>query len=76
MANINPMQIMSMMNTRNPQQAMMGFLKNNSSNPVAKNLMNMIDNKDAAGIEQLARNLAKEKGIDIDSMYNQMFGRR
>jgi hypothetical protein len=31
----------------------------------------MITNKDAKGIEQMARNLAKEKGKDPDKLFDQ-----
>lgn len=41
-------------------------------NPMGNNLMNMINNKDTKGIEQMARNLAKEKGMDADKVYQQI----
>lgn len=44
------------------------------NNPVAGNLINLINAKDEKGIEQLARNLAKEKGMDADKLYNQIKG--
>lgn len=72
MANINPLQIMQML--QNPQQAINKLLGNN---PMAGNLTNMINNKDSKGLEQMARNLAKEKGVDADKLFNQyksMFG--
>ena len=54
---------------QNPQQTIQKSLGNN---PMAGNLVNMINNKDQKGIEQMARNLAKEKGIDPDKMFNQI----
>lgn len=36
------------------------------------NLINLMNNKDQKGIEQMARNLAKEKGVDPDKMYQQI----
>lgn len=41
-------------------------------NPMGGNLMNMINNKDTQGIEQMARNLAKEKGMDADKAFQQI----
>ena len=52
----------------NPQQMISKIMGNN---PIANNLIGMINNKDQKGIEQLARNLAKEKGRDADKLFNQ-----
>jgi len=41
------------------------------NNPMGTNLMNLVNNKDAKGIEQMARNLAKEKGKDPDQLFDQ-----
>ena len=40
------------------------------NNPMGNNLINMVNNRDAKGIEQMARNLAKEKGKDPDKLFN------
>lgn len=56
----------------NQINSMMKFLQDNSSNPVIGNIITMINNKDSKALEDLARNLAKEKGVDIDAMYNQI----
>lgn len=64
--NINPMQLLQALNT-NPQQFVKQALGNN---PMVNNLMNLISNKDAKGLEEMARNMAKEKGIDADKLYN------
>lgn len=53
---------------QNPQKAIINILGNR--NPMASNLINMVSNNDAKGIEQFARNLAKEKGKDPDKMFN------
>ena len=55
--------------TSNPQQIINKALGNT---PMSGNLLKMINNKDQKGIEQMARNLAKEKGIDADQMFNQI----
>lgn len=41
------------------------------NNPMGSNLINLVNNKDAKGIEQMARNLAKEKGKDPDQLFDQ-----
>lgn len=64
--NINPMQLLQMLNT-NPQQFIRKTLGNN---PMVNNLVNLIGDKDEKGLEQMARNLAKEKGLDADKLYN------
>lgn len=45
-------------------------MKQINNNPVINNLVNMMNNKDSSGIESLARNLCKSKGIDADLTYN------
>lgn len=54
---------------QNPQQIINRVL---GSNPMTGNLINLVNNKDQKGIEQMARNLAKEKGVDADKMYQQI----
>ena len=47
------------------------------NNPVINNVIGMAQKNDVNGLEQFARNLAKEKGINVDDYYNQacqMFG--
>lgn len=36
------------------------------------NIMTMVQNNDAKGLEQFARNLAKEKNFDIDNALKQL----
>lgn len=56
----------------NPQQAISRMLGNNE---MSNNLSNMIVNKDCNGLENFARNMAKEKGVDVDKMYNEYANR-
>lgn len=61
----NPFNLIKMMlGKQNPQQMVMNMLGNN--NPMFNNLMKMAQNGDNKGVEQFARNLCKEKGIDFD----------
>lgn len=63
---INPMQLLQALSS-NPQQVVKQILGNN---PMANNLVNLIGNRDTKGLEQMARNLANEKGVDADKLYN------
>ena len=38
--------------------------------PLGANLLNLARNNNTAGIEQIARNLAAQKGIDFDTEFN------
>lgn len=64
----NPMNILQLLNS-NPQQVVNKMLGNN---PMAKNLLAMMKNNDAKGIEEMARNLAKERGQDADKLYDEI----
>lgn len=44
------------------------------SNPMIKNAMSMAQSGNSKGIEQMARNLCKEKGINPDDVMNQIRG--
>lgn len=72
---MNPMQMLQGM--RNPQQFLQQMMGNNSvmNNPMARNAMQMAQKGDSKGIEQMARNLCKEKGIDADDVFNQIKSR-
>lgn len=71
---MNPMQIMQMMRGGNPQQFIQQMMGNNQvmSNPMAKNVLNMAQNGNMQGIEQMARNLCKEKGLNADKVMQQI----
>ena len=64
----NPMQLMQLM--RNPQAILQQAMQ--SSNPIIKNAMTMYQRGDKEGINQLAQNLCKEKGISYDDMVKQI----
>nr|DAQ23334.1 MAG TPA: hypothetical protein [Bacteriophage sp.] len=70
---INPMQLIQMMRGGNPQQFIQQIMGNNQimSNPMAKNAIGMAQQGNTKGIEQLARNLCKEKGLNADDVFNQ-----
>lgn len=68
------MNIIQLMRSGNPQQFLQQVMNNSKmmQNPMIKNTVQMAQNGDTKGIEQLARNLCKEKGINADDMFNQM----
>ena len=70
--NVNPMQlIMQIKNGANPQQLMMNILESGAAqNPIMNNLLTMAKENRTADIEQFARNLAKEQGIDFDKEFS------
>lgn len=57
----------------NFQQMIMNMAKSRmGNNPVLKNAIQMAENGDSAGLENLARNLCKENNIDVDKAVNQV----
>ena len=69
---INPMQLMKAM--RNPQEFMNQIMGNQQmmNNPMIQNTVKMAQKGDMKGIEQMARNLCKEKGLNADEVFNQI----
>lgn len=68
-----PIQLLNMFRGGNPQQIAMQMLQQNAKgNPMLENIMNMANKGDNAGIEQIARNICKAKGIDADQMMAQI----
>ena len=79
MYQVNPMQLIQMIKGgKNPQQLMLSIMqKEAQNNPMYQNLMMLAQNNKTADIEQIARNLAKERGIDFDkefTVFKQQFG--
>lgn len=73
---MNPLQLVQMMRS-NPQQMMQAVMQNNpqfQNNPVIQNAIQMAQKQDSNGLEQLARNLCKEKNIDVDQAIQQIQG--
>ena len=69
---MNPFQMLGAM--KNPQEFMQQMMNNSQvmRNPMAKNAMEMAQNGNMQGIEQMARNLCKEKGLNEDDVFNQI----
>lgn len=69
---MNPMQIIQLIKGgQNPQQLVMQILQQQAqNNPMGANLLELVQNNKTADVEQIARNLAKSKGIDFDTEFN------
>lgn len=74
----NMQDFMQLIKNGNPQELVLNMLQKDAQrgNQVAGTLIQMINSGDSHGIERVARNIAKEKGIDFDKEFNsfkQMF---
>ena len=73
MYQVNPVDIIQMIKRgSNPQQLLMTIMENGVSqnNPMMANLMQLAKNNDTTAIENFARNLARESGIDFDKEFS------
>ena len=70
----NPMQLIQMMRSGNPQQLLQRMMGNSQimSNPIMKNALGMVQSGNMKGVEELARNLCKEKGLNADDVMKQL----
>ena len=70
---MNPMQLIGMLRNGGNRQRMINLLRQQTgNNPVLTNALNMAEKGDMKGVEQLARNLCKERNIDVDSALGQI----
>lgn len=69
--NVNPMLLVqAIKNGQNPQQLMLNILENNmSGTPLGDNLIELAKNGKSADIEEIVRNIAKQRGIDFDKEF-------
>ena len=70
-SNLNPMQLIGMMRkSGNPQSFMINMLESQGEgNPMIANLVTLAKNNDEKAIEQIARNVMKERGLDFDKEF-------
>lgn len=70
---INPMMIFSAMQSgQNPMQFAQQMVM---QDPRAAQAVKIMQGKNAQQLEQIARNMAREKGIDLDAAMRQLMGR-
>ena len=69
---VNPIQLIQMIKSgQNPQQLLMSILeKQAANNPFGANLLALAKNGKTAEIEQIARNIAQQRGINYDTEFN------
>ena len=65
--NFNPMQIINMMKNKSPHEIIISIIGN--QNPIINNLMKLAKSGNKSEIEDIARNMCKEKGIDFDKEF-------
>lgn len=61
--------LQAMQGSNNPMSVLQQVFGNS---PMFGNAMSMVQNKNPAQLEQIARNLAKERGVNIDDMLRQI----
>ena len=73
-------QVVNMIKQGNPQQVVVNLLQEKvrtGGGPIFSNIMNLVQKGDYQQLENIARNMVKEKGLDFDSEFNsfkQKFG--
>lgn len=75
----NPMQIIQAIRQgQNPQQITMNIVKQRMGNtPIGQNLIRLAENNQTQEIEQIARNICQQRGVDFDkefTAFKSMFG--
>lgn len=72
MNNMTPINLIQMMrNGGNPQQLVMSMLGAQAeNNPILANLIDLAKQNRTKEMENIARNLFKEKGLDYDTEFN------
>ena len=71
--NVNPIQLIQMIQQgANPEQLMLFMLEQQalSGNPLLSNLVSLAKEGKGKDIEQIARNIVNEKGLDFDIEFN------
>ena len=71
MANLNPMQLLSMIRNGGPQMVAQQLFQNNfSSNADMQNLMQMANRGDSQGIQRFAQQFFGQQGRDFNSEFS------
>lgn len=68
--NMNPMQMIAQLqNSKNPMQMMKNIL---GGNPLFQRAMQMADGKNPRELQNIAKNLCEQRGIDFDQAVSQI----
>lgn len=72
MNNFNPMMIINAIKSgQNPQQIMLQILQDKmGTTPLGVNLINLAKDNKNDEIEQIARNICKQRGVDFDNEFS------
>lgn len=72
--NFNPQMIkmmQSLKNSGNPQEALINMIEQSSqNNPMMANILALAKEGKTSDIENIARNMLKEQGLDFDNEFN------
>lgn len=68
---MNPLEMMQALTSakKNPKQFLMKNFLEQNPNPMIQNLVSMVEKGDSKGVEDFARNICKERGIDFDKSF-------
>lgn len=68
----NPMQVIqAIMQGQNPQQMVMSILEEKmGQTPMGQNLLSLAKMNDVQGIEQIARNMTAQRGVNYDQAFS------
>lgn len=73
MNNLNPLQLLSMLKSSNPQDVARQIIQQNfPSDPVMQNLLKMAENGDEKGIQQFATQFFNSQGKNFNSEMNNL----
>lgn len=69
---VNPLEFISMIKSgQNPQQLMLNYLETQMSNsPMGQNLLTLAKGNQTQQIEQIARNVCSQRGVDFDKEFS------
>ena len=59
------------MKGRNSTQELAKTMLSKNTNPLLQNIVTMANNGDTKGVENFARNMCKERGIDFDKEFSE-----
>lgn len=73
--------LMQIMRGKNPQQMILNYLQQSQigSTPIGQNLMQLAQQGDYSALEQIAKNICQQRGIDFDEQsrnFKQSLGMR
>lgn len=68
----NPLQVIqSIKQGQNPEQIIMSIVQERmGGTPMGQNILNLAKNKDSQQLEEIAKNICSQKGIDYNTAFN------